>query len=194
MKKSLIVYCLFFLYSNSPAQEDIQLKLQEISLNYYFDKPEAGEAQQKMTIIINDSTGLREVNELYLLLKKDLLGLISDTNEIKKLTDDLYELNKTNVKISGPFLIGKYKTKLHSSVKELFKSGTLNGWSKFYDKFPDSPGFIILSRFKISVTGKFASGYFKYSCGPLCGKGIFLLLEKKNNIWTVVFEKILCIS
>jgi hypothetical protein len=57
--------------------------------------------------------------------------------------------------------------------------------SEFYRQFPDSGGYIALSRAGLNTRGDQALVYMRHICGGLCGSGHYLLLVKKNREWVV---------
>src|SRR5262245_1193720 len=57
--------------------------------------------------------------------------------------------------------------------------------SEFYKQFPDSGGYIALSRAGLNTRGDQAVVYMEHICGGLCGSGHYLLLVKKNGVWGV---------
>jgi intein-encoded DNA endonuclease-like protein len=57
--------------------------------------------------------------------------------------------------------------------------------SEFYKQFPDSGGYIMLSRAGINIRGDQAVVYMQHTCGGLCGSGHYLLLVKKSGVWGV---------
>jgi hypothetical protein len=57
--------------------------------------------------------------------------------------------------------------------------------SEFYRQFPDSGGYIALSRAGLNTRADQALVYMHHICGGLCGSGHYLLLVKKNREWVV---------
>jgi len=57
--------------------------------------------------------------------------------------------------------------------------------SEFYRQFPDSGGYIALSRAGLNSRGDQAFVYMRHTCGGLCGSGHYLALVKKNGEWVV---------
>lgn len=57
--------------------------------------------------------------------------------------------------------------------------------SEFYRQFPDSGGYIALSRAGLNIRGDQALVYMHHICGGLCGSGHYLALVKKNGEWVV---------
>src|SRR5262245_59207212 len=53
--------------------------------------------------------------------------------------------------------------------------------SEFYRQFPDSGGYIALSRAGFNTRGDQALVYMHHVCGGLCASGHYLLLVKKNG-------------
>jgi hypothetical protein len=56
-------------------------------------------------------------------------------------------------------------------------------WSGFYERYPDSGGFIVASAVGFDALKQRAIFYMGYSCGPLCGGGSYHFLEKVDGAW-----------
>src|SRR5262245_28680660 len=78
----------------------------------------------------------------------------------------------------------KYTLIPKEKIKQIFKSG-LDGWGKFYMRFPGSVGLIALSRAGLNSSGNQALVYISHSCGGLCGSGTYMLLVKNKQRWIV---------
>ena len=61
-------------------------------------------------------------------------------------------------------------------------------WINYYRRFPDSRGFVMLSRIGFNTRHTQALLYVGSRCGPGCGDIHFLLLEKVNGAWTTKKE------
>lgn len=61
-------------------------------------------------------------------------------------------------------------------------------WINYYRRFPDSRGFVMLSRIGFNTEHTQALLYVGSRCGPHCGDIHFLLLEKANGTWTTKKE------
>jgi len=61
-------------------------------------------------------------------------------------------------------------------------------WINYYRRFPDSRGFVMLSRIGFNTQHTQALLYVGSRCGPGCGDIHFLLLEKVNGTWTTKKE------
>jgi len=61
-------------------------------------------------------------------------------------------------------------------------------WIQYYRRFPDSSGFVMLSRIGFNTGRTQALLYVGSRCGPHCGDLHFLLLEKVNGTWTTKKE------
>jgi hypothetical protein len=58
-------------------------------------------------------------------------------------------------------------------------------WEAFYRKYPNSGGFITLSRVGFDAEKKHAFAYVQYECGSLCADASYYLLEKEQGVWKV---------
>jgi hypothetical protein len=61
-------------------------------------------------------------------------------------------------------------------------------WIDYYRKYPESTGFIMLSRIGFNTEHTQGLLYIGSRCGPGCGDINFLLLEKINGTWTTKKE------
>src|SRR5262245_43172934 len=99
--------------------------------------------------------------------------------------DDYVKKNAKTHQLTNSFdLKLKYIITPREEIERIFKSG-LDGWGEFYKKFPDSGGYIGLSRAGINPGGNQAFVYMQHSCGGLCGSGHYLLLVKNDRGWVV---------
>jgi hypothetical protein len=56
-------------------------------------------------------------------------------------------------------------------------------WEGFFQRYPNSGGWIELSAVGFNATKTVAVVYMGHHCGSLCGGGGFHVLEKKNGQW-----------
>jgi hypothetical protein len=78
----------------------------------------------------------------------------------------------------------KYTIPPKERIEQIFKSRP-DAWDEFYRQFPDSGGFIALSRAGLNSGSNQALVYLQHSCGMLCGSGHYLLLVKNDRGWVV---------
>lgn len=64
-----------------------------------------------------------------------------------------------------------------------FKSGGRDGWEAFYERHPDSGGWMELSAVGFNTSKTIAVVYAGHHCGWLCGGGTFHVLRKTNGRW-----------
>jgi hypothetical protein len=76
-----------------------------------------------------------------------------------------------------------------TEIEEIFSGGVDHGWESLGEAT-----IVNFSRIGFSCERNQALVYLAYQCGPLCGKGRLIFLEKKENIWKPVFERGLWIS
>ena len=67
-------------------------------------------------------------------------------------------------------------------------------WAQFFERYPDSPGIISLSRVGFSSGKDQAVVYVSNLCGDLCGKGYYVLLINSDKGWKVQKEMMLWVS
>jgi len=69
---------------------------------------------------------------------------------------------------------------------ELRSANSSAGWEKFFQRYPDSRGWIELSAVGFNDNKMVAVVYMGHHCGPLCGGGGFHVLEKKDGKWVAL--------
>lgn len=69
---------------------------------------------------------------------------------------------------------------------ELTSAIQTSGWEGFYQRYPDSGGWMELSAVGFNVNKTVAVVYMGHHCGPLCGGGGFHVLEKKDGKWVAL--------
>jgi hypothetical protein len=65
----------------------------------------------------------------------------------------------------------------------IFKTEGSAGWPKFYERHPNSGGWIELSAVGFNASKTIAVVYAGHSCGRLCGGGTFQILQKVDGKW-----------
>jgi hypothetical protein len=112
-----------------------------------------------------------------------------------------FERNKEQFNLSGHFkLKTPYIILTKKEIEDHFKPriGVADpldkAWQEFYKKYPDSPGFIMLSRVGFDSEMKQAMVYIGHACGGLCGEGRYVFLTKEEGNWRIKNELPLWIS
>jgi len=67
-------------------------------------------------------------------------------------------------------------------------------WAKFYKRYPNSPGVVVVSRIGFNVEHTQALVYTGCACGTLCGQGEYARLAKRDGAWTVEDTTVVWIS
>jgi hypothetical protein len=118
-------------------------------------------------------------------------------DKYKGLTIDRSAIEDYQAKNSRPSLLNKASLKLpvkFNLISDLDLKAIFHGtwgeleWIAYYRRFPDSSGFIMLSRIGFNTEHTQALLYLGSRCGPGCGDIHFLLLEKTNGTWTTKKE------
>lgn len=73
-----------------------------------------------------------------------------------------------------------------SEIARLFKEprDASFGWTTFYDRYPDSGGYMEFSAVGFDPSKTRALVYVAHHCGSLCGGGAHHLLQKVDGRWT----------
>lgn len=81
----------------------------------------------------------------------------------------------------------KFTIASQNVVSNIFRENDIiDGWSRFYDKYPNSSGLINFSNIGFNSEMTQAFVYTGRTCGGKCGAGYYFVLEKKNSRWVVV--------
>jgi hypothetical protein len=115
----------------------------------------------------------------------------------KGLTIDQSAVEDYETRNSRQWLLNKVSFKLpvkHSLITDVDLKTLFHGswgdleWIAYYRRFPDSRGFVMLSRIGFNTQHTQALLYVGSRCGPHCGDIYFLFLEKANGTWTTKKE------
>lgn len=83
-----------------------------------------------------------------------------------------------------------YEIVSSETIATLFKQ---DGWDAFYKRYPGSGGYVIVSAVGFNKSKSQAMVYTGSSCGGLCGRWSFHLLEKIDGNWKEV-NGVTCVS
>jgi hypothetical protein len=100
----------------------------------------------------------------------------------QEIIDDFVAKNAKSCQLTNSLDI---KLKYTLIPKEKIKPITGLPSDEFYRQFPDSGGYIALSRIGFNANSDQALAYMQHVCGGLCGSGHYLLLAKNKGGWVV---------
>ncbi len=113
---------------------------------------------------------------------------------LKEAVEDFLKKNQSDTKLVLPTnALKKVELVSDSVIEEIFSNrpnGTTNGWTLFYQRFPDSGGLITLSRVGMDSKGKVAIVYLGRHELPLSGEGHIRILKREGNKWVLYYEPI----
>jgi hypothetical protein len=148
-----------------------------------------GELKSKIDIIYGKDKQMEYIELNYDTFKIKLF----ENREVKKALFDL--VNKldipTNLNSIDFNLFCHVEIVKKEWLEKMFKSNgewrrVDRAWSKFYKKYPKSPGYFGFSQ--ISYSGGFATLYKVHNVRPLMGGGTLVLLIRKNGEWEILTE------
>lgn len=91
------------------------------------------------------------------------------------------EVNKKIWLIQEKFTLEiPYKIVSGETIKSMVEK---NNWEEFYNRYPNSGGYIGLSAVGFNEDKTIAVVYVAHSCGQLCGGGRYHVLRKKDGKW-----------
>jgi hypothetical protein len=97
---------------------------------------------------------------------------------------DYKKKNRTKWLLQREFDIAKpYEMVPGEEIDGIFKTEGTAGWKTFYERHPNSGGWIELSAVGFNPSKTIAVVYAGHSCGGLCGGGTFHTLQKIDGKW-----------
>ena len=206
----LLLLMSFFAQSQDKNDKDVYLTI----LNYFKDSVIGKSFKYTKTVII-DSTSNRNYKPPCF-SKSEHFKFPVDTEKVLKLENEFLRSDTVKIDLKNIFnglsdfkLISNHQLKSIFKVKErkfgkrkFFISEKYlekqqakynryekkkSGWRKFYEKFPDSYGYIKLSVIIYSEDKDYAICCIENICGELCGEGLIVILVKINNEWNVCY-------
>jgi len=117
--------------------------------------------------------------ETYQFVKENLQHLSADTMDDFKIRNVDPSSLKASMVLGSRYLLFTEKDK-----QELFKINQ-SGWDVFYNRYPDAPGIITLSRVGFNGQMNQALVYLGIQSHWLAGSGNFYLLNKVNGEWVI---------
>ncbi|MBO0860756.1 MAG: hypothetical protein J2P21_20185 [Chloracidobacterium sp.] len=139
------------------------------------------QAKVKM-LVIEDRTVSESFNAAAGENETERLKQIFSPTIPQEIIDDFVAKNAKSCQLTNSLDI---KLKYTIIPKEKIKPITGLPSDEFYKQFPDSGGYIALSRVGLNANGDQALAYMQHVCGGLCGSGHYLLLAKNNGGWVV---------
>jgi len=119
----------------------------------------------------------------------------------KETYEDFLANNQSPVRLDKQFTLRvDYALIGQEGLDRFFKPGQpdenflFRAWERFYEKYPHSPGYVMLSRVGYNATGDQAMVYAARCCHGLCGEGRYMLLTKGGDGWKIKNELHLWIS
>lgn len=124
--------------------------------------------------------GLKQQMEDYAI--NELSALLPQT--ISDFQNKSRQCNLLDSQFSSPI---KFVIASKSDISNIFRENDIiDGWQRFYEKFPNSSGLINYSNIGFNSEMTQAFVYTGRGCGGKCGAGYYVVLQKKRNIWVVV--------
>jgi hypothetical protein len=149
------------------------------------------EAYEVYSAILPSEWPLRVAHAKTLIIQRDTKGFkmcLSPASEWQeKVGPAISDYVKSNAKPSAlQRRINVEVTYQLISTEELQSTIQTVGWDGFYQRYPDSGGWIELSAVGFNANKTVAVVYMGHHCGPLCGGGGFHVLEKKDGQWVTL--------
>jgi hypothetical protein len=67
-------------------------------------------------------------------------------------------------------------------------------WTDYYEKYPGSQGYLVLSKVGFSADGSQALFYAENRCGGKCATGTYVVMQKSGTSWKLMKEIVIGVS
>jgi hypothetical protein len=122
------------------------------------------------------------------------IGGIDASQSPQVVIDDYEVSNAESYQLDDQFdLEQRYTLFSIEEHDEVFASGP-DGWEELHKRYPDSDGYITLSKVGFDPGMSQALVYMAYGCGPTCGIGDLYYLVKSGDTWAIQSVTLLWIS
>lgn len=108
-------------------------------------------------------------------------------SEIQQALEDFLAKNRTDTQIVFPTNASAVRLVPETVVDEIFRT---NGWRAFYQQFPGSGGYAVVSRVGFDSKKTVAMVYLGVHRGSLSGRGRIYILRREHDQWTITYESI----
>jgi hypothetical protein len=73
-----------------------------------------------------------------------------------------------------------------AEITRLFERDLRGGWQEFYRRYPESGGYVQLSRVGYSTDRTQALLFVRHGCADVCGSGHYILLQRGLDGWSTL--------
>jgi hypothetical protein len=113
----------------------------------------------------------------------------------KRTAEDFKRKCKNSISLEPRFTLPGNQVLIGDQQFEQFFGANGTSWRGFYESYPNSVGYIVLSRVGFNPERDQAFLYIGRGCGGLCGEGYYVLLAKNGGgAWSVKHKDILWVS
>jgi len=92
---------------------------------------------------------------------------------------------KDSIPLETRFALPKQVLISDQELDNVFGNFDYDWWERFYKRFPNSVGYVSLSRVGFNLSHDQAFLYVALGCGNLCGSGYYVLVAKDKGAWSV---------
>jgi hypothetical protein len=109
--------------------------------------------------------------------------------------EDFKRKGKNSISLELRFALPSKQVPISDEKLDQFFRGNGTSWQGFHKSYPNSVGYIFISRVGFNPNQDQAFLYIGVSCGGLCGEGYYVLLAKDGGAtWCVKHKDMLWIS
>jgi len=157
-------------------------------------KKQIGEDTAKIVIIFDttesgDDDLLRDENGRPIPWEKTAESLRKNSPSLQQVTINAFrKANAQQASLRRSFRLPiDYELVGSTQLDSIFKNNG-DGWLIYYRRFPGAQGILTFSRGGFRADGTQALFYWSNRCEGLCGTGMYVVLEKRNDRWVIAKE------
>ena len=132
-----------------------------------------------MDTTATDITGIENTSQTLDFVLQNLPTVAPETVDSFRVRNETASLLRNDMQLSVPYVL------MSLADRQALFSINQDGWTLFYNRYPDAPGIITFSRVGFNEAIDQALCYVGFQSQLLSGAGYYFLLKKVNGNWVV---------
>jgi len=132
-----------------------------------------------MDTTATDITGIENTSQTLDFVLQNMQAVAPETVDSFRVRNETASLLRNDMQLSVPYVL------MSLADRQALFSINQDGWTLFYNRYPDAPGIITFSRVGFNQALDQALCYVGFQSQLLSGAGYYFLLKKVNGNWVV---------
>ena len=132
-----------------------------------------------MDTTATDITGIENTSQTLDFVLQNMQAVAPETVDSFRVRNETASLLRNDMQLSVPYVL------MSLADRQALFSINQDGWTLFYNRYPDAPGIITFSRVGFNEAIDQALCYVGFQSQLLSGAGYYFLLKKVNGNWVV---------